>query len=30
MEQKFRYTYNKLVRDKVPENIYGQVGRKCK
>lgn len=26
----FRYTYNKLVRDKIPENIDKEEGRKCK
>ncbi len=32
MLQKYnvRYTYNKLVRDKIPENIDGEKGRKCK
>ena len=30
MEQKFRYTYNKLVRDKIPEDIDRELGRKCK
>ena len=26
----FRYTYNKLVRDKIPENIDNMKGRKSK
>ena len=26
----FRYTYNKLVRDKIPEDIDSELGRKCK
>ena len=26
----FRYTYNKLVRDKIPENIDNEIGRKSK
>ena len=26
----FRYTYNKLVRDKIPENIDSEPGRKSK
>lgn len=26
----FRYTYNKLVRDKIPENIDSELGRKSK
>ncbi len=30
MEQKFRYNYNKLVRDKIPEDIDRELGRKCK
>ena len=25
----FRYTYNKLVRDKIPEDINREQGRKC-
>lgn len=27
-ESRFRYTYNKLVRDKIPENIDNEPGRK--
>lgn len=26
----FRYNYNKLVRDKIPEEINNEIGRKCK
>ena len=26
----FRYTYNKLVRDRIPENIDSEPGRKSK
>lgn len=26
----FKYTYNKLVRDKIPQNIDSEQGRKCK
>lgn len=25
-----RYTYNKLVRDKIPQNINSEKGKKCK
>ena len=30
LSNSFRYTYNKLVRDKIPENIDSEQGRKCK
>ena len=30
LSNSFRYTYNKLVRDKIPENIDNEQGRKCK
>lgn len=30
MKCSFRYTYNKLVRDKIPEDIDNELGRKCK
>ncbi len=30
INNKFRYTYNKLVRDKIPQNIDSEHGRKCK
>ena len=30
LSNSFRYTYNKLVRDKIPENIDREQGRKCK
>lgn len=29
-DNRFRYTYNKLVRDKIPENIDNEPGRKSK
>lgn len=30
LNNRFRYTYNKLVRDKIPQNINCEPGRKCK
>ena len=30
MSHNFRYTYNKLVRDKILEDIDSELGRKCK
>lgn len=30
LSNSFRYTYNKLVRDKIPQNINSELGRKCK
>ena len=30
LSDSFRYTYNKLVRDKIPEDIDREQGRKCK
>lgn len=30
LKNNFKYTYNKLVRDKIPENIDSEQGRKCK
>lgn len=30
LNNNFRYIYNKLVRDKIPENIDSEQGRKCK
>ena len=30
LSNSFRYTYNKLVRDKIPQDIDSEPGRKCK